>query len=79
MSLQDISERICPFINDPDDDCYCMNIRSQTVEEVIYYCQENHQECYIFKRKQGNKQSRLNDKPILFNDSDIANNSKNTG
>lgn len=43
--------RMCPYIDDPDADCYCINLNSQTVEAVILYCGGVFEECRYFQRR----------------------------
>jgi hypothetical protein len=40
----------CPFVNNPDDDCYCTKLMSEYTEKIIYYCRENYKKCNIYKR-----------------------------
>jgi hypothetical protein len=42
-------KRLCPFVNDPQDNCYCMKLRSEYTEKIIYYCKENYKKCDIYK------------------------------
>jgi len=44
--------RMCPYLDDPDSDCYCMNLNSQTVESVIHYCGGMFKECEFFRRRE---------------------------
>lgn len=39
----------CPLVQDPLDECYCLNVSSLTAEETIYYCGENFEECAIYQ------------------------------
>lgn len=41
----------CPFIEDPSDECYCLNMSSQKIEAAIYFCGGNFDTCAIYKYK----------------------------
>lgn len=43
-------KRLCPFIDEPFDDCYIKNMISLNTEAVINYCGGNFEECPIYKR-----------------------------
>jgi hypothetical protein len=43
-------KRICPFVEDPHDDCYCFNMNSHNIRLAIHYCQQNFEECKVYKR-----------------------------
>lgn len=44
-------KRICPFVEDPHEDCYCFGImNSLKVSQAVYYCGNNFEECEIYKR-----------------------------
>jgi len=43
-------KRLCPFIDEPFDDCYIKNMISLNTESVINYCGGNYEECKIYKR-----------------------------
>jgi hypothetical protein len=47
------AHRWCPFVENPFEDCLCADMNSQKVEEAIYYCGGNYQECEIYARRMG--------------------------
>ncbi len=51
MSEEYKFKRLCPFIQKPQDDCYCASLNSQKVEAAIYYCSENFEKCEIYRRQ----------------------------
>ncbi|MBI3600268.1 MAG: hypothetical protein HY097_06465 [Nitrospinae bacterium] len=42
-------EKLCPFVQNPHDDCYCVGTNSSKVMPMIYYCGENFKECKIYE------------------------------
>jgi hypothetical protein len=49
--------RMCPYLDDPDSDCYCMNLNSQTVESVIHYCGGLFEECEFFRKREASTEN----------------------
>lgn len=41
----------CPFVKDPDKDCYIIGITCHKVDSVLYYCGNHFEKCEIYKRK----------------------------
>ncbi|TAL22277.1 MAG: hypothetical protein EPN94_11400 [Nitrospirae bacterium] len=50
MAKKEDFSRLCPFVQNPDDDCYIVTLDSLKVEAAIYYCGENFKECDIYKK-----------------------------
>ncbi|GBE01773.1 hypothetical protein BMS3Bbin06_01142 [bacterium BMS3Bbin06] len=50
---------MCPFIDDPINECYCINLNSQTAESVLYYCGGLYRECKIYKKRIGEPEGRV--------------------
>jgi len=48
------SRRLCPFLQEPFDDCYCIKMNSQNIEKTIYYCSKNFETCEIYKNGNSN-------------------------
>ena len=40
----------CPFIKDPHEECYCLDINSSKVNLVTTFCYGNYEECDIYNR-----------------------------
>jgi hypothetical protein len=40
--------RHCPFVSNPFEECLISNINSQNIDEAIYYCGNNFEECGIY-------------------------------
>ncbi len=44
---------MCPILDNPEPDCYCVNLTSLNVQLAIQYCLRNFRECPIYKRCKG--------------------------
>ncbi len=44
-----VIKAICPYIQDPFDDCYCMKLRSQDIEKTVYLCSNNFESCQLYR------------------------------
>jgi hypothetical protein len=45
------SRKSCPFIRELDKDCYCMDMTSLKVLDVIRFCSGQYELCHIYKKK----------------------------
>jgi len=57
-------KKLCPFLNEPFDECYCYKMSSQDIERAIYLCSSHFDLCEIYKNKNGNgkgNKSKYND------------------
>ena len=52
MKDADILKKFCPFTKEPYEECYCNNLSSQTIENILYYCGNNFEKCNLFKKMQ---------------------------
>ncbi len=50
ISNETVLKNMCPFIKNPDDECYCYRMDSQNIELTVYYCSGNFRECKIYKK-----------------------------
>ncbi|MDY6836755.1 MAG: hypothetical protein SWH78_02165 [Thermodesulfobacteriota bacterium] len=41
----------CPLIACRFDQCYCKNMNSQKIVNVVHYCMKNYEACEIYKAK----------------------------
>jgi hypothetical protein len=41
----------CPFVASRFDECYCKNMNSQKIVNVVHYCMRNFETCDIYKAK----------------------------
>ena len=49
MDRQKIKKRYCPFVQDPQENCYIVKLKSQHIENTLYYCAKNFLDCEIYK------------------------------
>ncbi len=55
------SKKMCPFVNNPYEDCYCYDMNSQEkIIKAIHYCGENFKECEIYISHQVGERQGLN-------------------
>ncbi len=47
-------KRLCPHLQDPYDECYCVKMSSQDIERAVYLCSKNYEICDIYKNGNGN-------------------------
>lgn len=40
--------KVCPFVNSPLGDCYCLDMNSRTIEKVVRYCSGDYEQCVIY-------------------------------
>ena len=52
------SRKSCPFIRDLDEDCYCVNMTSLKVLDVIRFCSGQYELCPIYQKKIIDKDNR---------------------
>ncbi len=43
----------CPVLENPEPDCYCLNLTSLQVQKAIQYCLGDFGHCPIYKRTMG--------------------------
>jgi hypothetical protein len=44
-------EEMCPVLDDPDPDCYCLNMTSLEIPKAVQYCLKDFRQCPIYKNK----------------------------
>ena len=40
----------CPVLDNPEPDCYCLNLTSQTIPMAVHYCLSDFRQCPIYMR-----------------------------
>ena len=43
-------QKFCPLLKNPEPDCYCFNLNSQTIPLAVKYCQGDYLGCDIYQR-----------------------------
>ncbi|RJQ54042.1 MAG: hypothetical protein C4526_05460 [Nitrospiraceae bacterium] len=44
-----MKNEICPFVQEPFNDCYCYNLTSRYISSAIYYCANHYTMCEVYK------------------------------
>jgi hypothetical protein len=47
------TEEMCPVLDDPKPDCYCLNMTSMTILKAVQFCLRDFRQCPIYKRYMG--------------------------
>ena len=50
-------EEACPVLDDPEPDCYCLNMTSLEISKSVQFCLRDFKECPIYKRYLGMRES----------------------
>ncbi len=61
QTKKDKKRNLCPFLSSSFKDCYSVDMNSNKISMVIYYCKNHYEQCDIYKRitKQNmNKQNK---------------------
>lgn len=51
MDFKSRHRKVCPLVADPAPECFCTNLTSQTIIQVVDVCCDRFQECGIFLRQ----------------------------
>ena len=51
VHLVQASKKICPFLREPLDECYCNSMSSQDIEKSIFFCSGSYKTCEIYTLK----------------------------
>lgn len=54
MLISSTKKRLCPFLLEPFDNCYCVRMDSQDIERAVNLCSNNFEHCGIYMKKNGN-------------------------
>jgi hypothetical protein len=58
------SQKICPYVQNPSEACYCFDMNSLNTDSTIYYCGGHYLECEIFKKCRGTKSEVAEDPSV---------------
>ena len=47
------SEEMCPVLDNPEPDCYCLNLTSLDIPKAVQFCLRDFRQCSIYKRYMG--------------------------
>ncbi|UCD34122.1 MAG: hypothetical protein JSU90_07410 [Nitrospiraceae bacterium] len=59
------TKRLCPHLEEPFEECYCVKMGSQDIERAVYLCSLHFEICDIYKHGNGRKKGKFN--PETFN------------
>ncbi len=51
VQLTRTRKKVCPFLREPFEECYCSSMSSQDIEKTIFFCSENFKTCEIYNLK----------------------------
>ena len=40
----------CPLLNEPEPDCYCLNLNSFNIVKAVHFCLKDFRQCPIYRR-----------------------------
>ncbi len=60
-----VDKKLCPFLEDPFDHCYCVKMSSQDIERAVYLCSKSFELCEIYKNNNGNDNDGKGQKNII--------------
>jgi hypothetical protein len=49
-----LQKKLCPFLLEPFENCYCVKMDSQDVERTVTLCNYNFEICDIYRKNKGN-------------------------
>ena len=44
-------EETCPVLDNPEPDCYCLNLTSLNIPKAVQFCLRDFRQCPIYKNK----------------------------
>jgi len=50
MTKKEQTGKLCPFIENPHEDCYIVTLDSLKVEAAVYYCGGNYKKCELYQK-----------------------------
>jgi hypothetical protein len=65
MSIAPSQKRLCPFILEPFENCYCAKMNSQDIERAVSLCNYNFESCEIYRKNTGNGNGNNNGENAL--------------
>ncbi len=42
--------KLCPLVNNPRRDCYCLDMTSRNIEKVVRFCSGDYEQCTIYSK-----------------------------
>lgn len=50
-TIEENTVPLCRFLKAPFPECYCMNISSKNIRNMLLFCANNHAACSIYRSK----------------------------
>lgn len=48
LAMESEKFKVCPYVNNPLRNCYCLDMNSRNIEKVVRYCSGDFQQCVIY-------------------------------
>ncbi|NIA11818.1 MAG: hypothetical protein GWP10_19360 [Nitrospiraceae bacterium] len=61
-TVEEFPVGVCPFVASPSKDCYCVEMNSDRIRNVVKFCMGNYLECKIYRRLSGRQKFRTREK-----------------
>ncbi len=42
---------ICPLVENPEPECYCVDLTSRSIRLILNYCKVNYKRCDVYVKK----------------------------
>ena len=46
----DDTDNLCPLLENPQPDCYCLSLSSLNIPKAVHYCLRDFRKCPIYQR-----------------------------
>ena len=50
FDIYDNESKMCPLLDDPQPNCYCIDMTSMTIPYAVKYCLRDFRKCDIYRR-----------------------------
>ena len=44
------NNNFCPLVNNPEADCFCLDLTSAGIIQILSYCKNNYKKCRIYQK-----------------------------
>jgi len=44
------NKNFCPLVSNPDAECYCRDLTSASIIQIMNYCKDNFKRCRIYQK-----------------------------
>jgi hypothetical protein len=60
MTISFSQKKLCPFLLEPFENCYCVKMDSQDIERAVNLCSYNFEICDIYSKNKWNRNRNRN-------------------